>query len=158
MPSPREVATYDQKPQMSALEVTEKLIQALGNDDYGLYVVNYANSDMVGHTGNYEAAVSSIETLDQCLNDLIKKCEEEDITLILTADHGNSDQMVYDDGTPHTAHTTAKVPFCIFNKRLKGENLELNGKDHALKDVAPTILYIIGIEHPKTFQGVSVFK
>lgn len=158
IPSPREVKTYDEKPEMSAPEVTDKLIEALVNNKHDLYIVNFANSDMVGHTGNFEAAVSCIETLDACLKKLLDVCKKEDLTLILTADHGNSDQMVYPDGTPHTSHTTAEVPFCIFNNKLKGENLIKNGEEHALKDVAPTILYIMGIEAPESFEGVSIFS
>lgn len=157
VPSPREVETYDEKPQMSAPEVTQKLTEALQNNNHDVYIVNFANSDMIGHTGNYDAAVSSIETLDDCLKKLIDVCQEEDLTFILTADHGNSDQMIYADGTPHTSHTTAKVPFCVFNKKLKGKKLKINGEKHALKDVAPTILYIMGIEPPESFSGVNVF-
>tara|TARA_R110002072_G_scaffold534_3_gene3640 strand:- start:4195 stop:5721 length:1527 start_codon:yes stop_codon:yes gene_type:complete len=154
--SPKEVATYDLKPEMSAPEVTEKLLAAL-EDDYTFYIVNFANSDMVGHTGNYEAAIKAVETLDHSVKQLIDQCEKNDITLLLTADHGNSDQMVYEDGSPHTSHTGAPVPFCAFHPKLKGKKLAKNG-DFALKDVAPTILYSLGIDYPSSFEGESIFK
>lgn len=157
IPSPKEVSTYDQKPEMSAYEVTENLLTAM-DDDFSFLLVNFANSDMVGHTGKYEAAVKAIEALDVCVGKLMKKCEEKSITLLLTADHGNSDQMVYEDGSPHTSHTGAPVPFCVFHPSLKGQNLERNTKASALKDVAPTVLYSLGIDFPPTFEGHQIFN
>ena len=142
---------------MSAPEVTEKLLDALDDDQYSLYVVNYANSDMVGHTGNYEAAKQCIEVLDECVGRLLEKCEEKSIPLLLTADHGNSDQMVHSDGSPHTAHTKAMVPCCLFHPKLKGVKLK-SIKEGALKDIAPTLLTILGIPLPPQFEGVPIFQ
>lgn len=145
IPSPKEVATYDLKPEMSAYLVLEKLDKELSDKSYGFYLVNFANSDMVGHTGNYDAAIKAIETLDICVEKLMKKCTEEQITMIVTADHGNSDQMAYENGDIHTSHTEAPVPFVIFDPRLKNVKLDLNKTVTALKDVTPTILDIMGI-------------
>ncbi len=156
IPSPREVKTYDEKPEMSAPEVTEALLRAL-DEDYQFYVVNYANSDMVGHTGNYEAAVKAIEALDTFVQQIAKKAQENSIPMIITADHGNSDEMVYPDGSPHTSHTKAPVPFCLVHPKLKDQTLVPRGSSLALKDVAPTILNILGIEKPATMTGESIF-
>lgn len=158
IPSPKEVNTYDEKPEMSAFQVKDRLIEALEDKSYTFYLVNFANSDMVGHTGKYEAAIKAIETLDQCVGELMDKCEEQNITLLLTADHGNSDMMVYPDGKPHTSHTGAPVPFCVFHPSLKGQKVETNGDDFALMDVSPTILSVLGIEQAPTFVGQPIFK
>lgn len=156
--SPKDVATYDLKPEMSAPEVTDKLLSALEDDQYSFYLVNYANSDMVGHTGNYQAAVKAIEYLDQCVERLRVQCEKHNITMFITADHGNSDQMVYEDGTAHTSHTGAPVPFCAVHKSLKGATLEQTNKSSSLKDVAPTICHSLGIKKAKDFTGDSIFS
>jgi 2,3-bisphosphoglycerate-independent phosphoglycerate mutase len=159
VPSPREVATYDEKPQMSAEEVTEKLLAALGDKAFSFYLVNYANADMVGHTGNFEAAVKAIETVDSCVGKLWKKCEEENITMILTADHGNADQMIYEEGGQHTSHSDSDVPFCVVHPKVRDQNIMVNteSKILALKDVAPTVLKILNIPKPKDFSGNSIF-
>jgi 2,3-bisphosphoglycerate-independent phosphoglycerate mutase len=158
IPSNREIATYDLKPEMSAFLILEKLLDALEDRDINFFVVNFANSDMVGHTGNYEAAVSAIEVLDDCVGQLMKKCEKLNLTMLITADHGNSDQMVYENGDMHTSHTEAPVPFAVFDSRLKDESLELNEGPHALKDVAPTVLNIMGLPLAPNFEGISIFK
>ena len=158
IPSPKEVSTYDQKPEMSAELVTDKLVDVLDDESISFYLVNFANSDMVGHTGNFEAAVEAIETLDKCVERLLKKCEESNVTLLLTADHGNSDQMAYPDGSPHTSHTNSPVPFSVFHKDLKGKEFEINGEGHALMDVSPTVLYVMGQEIPAFFSGRNIFK
>lgn len=158
IPSPREVATYDKKPEMSALLVLDKLVSTIKENRHQFYLVNFANSDMVGHTGNFEAAVSAIETIDHCIGILIKTCTENNIAMLLTADHGNADQMEYEDGSPHTAHTTALVPFSVFHPSLKKESLEKSKGEHALRDVAPTILEIMGISSPNDFTGTPIFK
>lgn len=159
VPSPKEVATYDLKPEMSAEEVTDKLEAALGDKSFKFYLVNYANPDMVGHTGNYEAAVKAIEFVDKCLGRILKKCEEEKVTLLLTADHGNSDQMVYENGSAHTSHTGSRVPFIVYHKDLENQQLELSNPDqnYALKDVGPTVLYSLGIQIPKLYTGTNIF-
>jgi 2,3-bisphosphoglycerate-independent phosphoglycerate mutase len=156
VPSNRAVATYDEVPQMSAPEITEKLLEALDKDNYKFFLVNYANSDMVGHTGNYEAAVKAVESLDECIGKLKKKCAEKNICLVLTADHGNSDQMIYEDGSPHTSHTESPVPFTVFHPKLKNSTLKSTG-DFALCDVSPTMLKIIGEQIPSYFTGKPIF-
>ncbi|RPJ74156.1 MAG: 2,3-bisphosphoglycerate-independent phosphoglycerate mutase, partial [Alphaproteobacteria bacterium] len=158
IPSNREIATYDEKPEMSAYLVLERLETAMADHSINFYVVNFANSDMVGHTGNFEAAVKAIETLDVCIERLMKKCAEEKVTMIVTADHGNSDQMVYENGDMHTSHTEAPVPFTVFDPRLKDVKLELDNGEKALRDVAPTVLNIMGIPLAPNFEGASVFK
>lgn len=159
VPSPKEVATYDQKPEMSAFTVTENLLQKLGDKSISVYVVNFANSDMVGHTGNYEAAIKAIEALDKCIALLKEKCAQEGVTMLITADHGNADQMIYPDGSVHTSHSDALVPFCVVHPKLRDAKLELNPEIvvRALKDVAPTILKILNIPKPEIFTGDSVF-
>jgi len=157
VPSPKEVKTYDEKPEMSAYEVLDKLIKELDSNKFDFYLVNFANSDMVGHTGNFSAAVKAIETLDTCVGKLMEKCAEKNITMILTADHGNSDQMIYEDGSPHTSHTDAPVPFGIFSPKLVDKKLVTQDGDLALKDIAPTILNIMGLEKPATMVGLSIF-
>lgn len=158
IPSPREVATYDKKPEMSALLVLDSLVSSIKENKHQFYLVNFANSDMVGHTGNFNATVSAIQTIDHCIGTLMKVCSENNVTMLLTADHGNSDQMEYEDGTPHTAHTTALVPFSVFHPSLKKVVLEKEKGGHALKDVAPTILEIMDIPIPKEFTGKPIFK
>lgn len=158
IPSNREIATYDQKPEMSAYLVLDRLEKALADHSISFYAVNFANSDMVGHTGNFEAAVKAIEALDVCVGRLMKKCEEENVTMLVTADHGNSDQMVYENGDIHTSHTEAPVPFCVFDPKLKNEKLELCPGELGLKDVAPTVLNIMGITQAPNFEGASIFK
>ena len=158
IPSPREVATYDQKPEMSAGPVLEKLVSTIKENKHKFYLVNFANSDMVGHTGNFKAAVSAIETIDHCIEVLMKTCAENNVAMVLTADHGNSDQMEHEDGTPHTAHTTALVPFSVFHPSLKNKNLEKEKGAYALRDVAPTILEIMGLSCPEEFTGKPIFK
>lgn len=160
IPSPREVATYDLKPEMSAPLVTKTLLNALENDKINFFLVNYANSDMVGHTGNYQAAKKAIETLDDCVHQIVEKANSLDIAVLITADHGNSDQMVYEDGSPHTSHTGAPVPVCLIHPKLFNQKIELNTEHSpfALKDIAPTILNTIGIAPPDSFQGHPIFK
>lgn len=156
--SPKDVPTYDLKPEMSAYLVCDRLEEALADHSYDLYVVNFANSDMVGHTGNYEAAVKAIEALDLVMARLTEKCAKENVTMLVTADHGNSDQMVYENGDIHTSHTEALVPFIVVDPRLKNQSLELNEGPMALRNVAPTILHIMGLKQAPHFEGVSVFK
>ncbi len=158
IPSPKEVATYDLKPEMSAYKVCERLETALGDHSINFYVVNFANSDMVGHTGNFPAAIKAIEALDLVMEKLTLKCEKENVTMLVTADHGNSDQMMYENGDMHTSHTEALVPFIVVDKQLKDETLALNEGPMALRNVAPTILHIMGLPMAPLFEGVSVFK
>jgi 2,3-bisphosphoglycerate-independent phosphoglycerate mutase len=158
VPSNRQIATYDQKPEMSSYEILEKLESALEDHSIQFYVANFANSDMVGHTGNFEAAIKAIETLDICVGRLMEKCQKENVTLLITADHGNSDQMVYENGDMHTSHTEAPVPFVVFDPRLKDTIIELTPGEKSLRDVAPTVLNIMGIQNAPNFEGLSIFK
>ena len=148
IPSPK-VATYDLKPEMSAYEITDKLISEL--DNYDFVVLNYANGDMVGHTGCFDATVKAVEVVDECVGKLYDKCKESGFTLIVTADHGNSDYMLDDDNNVITSHSIYPVPLivCSDEYKLKG------GK---LADIAPTILDIMGIEIPKEMTGNSLIK
>ncbi|MCT4642124.1 MAG: 2,3-bisphosphoglycerate-independent phosphoglycerate mutase [Bacteriovoracaceae bacterium] len=155
--SPKDVETYDQKPQMSAPQVLDSLLENLSDKSISTYIVNFANPDMVGHTGNYEASVLAMQEIDRCLLELSKKCKSENIAMLITADHGNCDQMKYEDGSVHTSHSKADVPFILFHKDL--ENIKINTKDsdNALKDVSPTILHLLGIEKAPLMEGNSVF-
>ncbi len=146
------VATYDLKPEMSAEEITDKLLNELDKDYLDLVVLNYANGDMVGHTGVYDAAVTAVEFLDKCLKRLYDKIEEIGGTLIVTADHGNCDVMVNEDGSPCTTHTTNKVPFIVTKK---GIILKDDGK---LADIAPTLLTLLDIPIPVEIDGDSLIK
>lgn len=159
IPSPRDVATYDLKPEMSAPLVTSTLLEKLGDKSITLYLVNYANADMVGHSGNFEATVKAVEALDSCVDQLAKKCAEENIAMLITADHGNADQMVYSEGGKMTSHSDSEVPFCVVHPKLKGVGIMLNqeSKILALKDVAPTVLKILNIPKPAEFTGHSIF-
>lgn len=152
VPSPK-VDTYDQKPEMSALEVTEKLIEAIQHQSFDFIVVNYANGDMVGHTGNMAASIKAIEALDHCLSKLVPALLEVGGAMIITADHGNAEQMV-DPYTQvaHTAHTTNPVPCILISQQLKNVSLR-PGK---LADIAPTILELMQLETPKEMTGNSL--
>lgn len=158
IPSPKDVSSYDEKPEMSAHTVTDKLIKAIQEPKYQFLLVNYANGDMVGHTGNFDAAVKAVEILDNCLENLYEACSKNDVTLVITSDHGNCDQMTYEDSSPHTSHTHSPVPFCVVNDKLKGKIISSNNREPALKDIAPTLLEIIGVKKPKEFTGISIFK
>ena len=146
------VPTYDMQPEMSAPEVCEKVLGALDNEDYGFILVNFANPDMVGHTGVMEAAVKAVETVDTCVGKIVQKCRENGVTMLLTADHGNAECM-QDPKTkaPHTAHTTNKVPFFVIN-----DNSVKLADDGALCDIAPTVLKILRINKPVEMTGKSL--
>lgn len=146
------VATYDLKPEMSAEEITDKLLVELDKDYLDVIILNFANGDMVGHTGNYEAAVKAVEFVDQCLKRIYDKIEEKNGTLIVTADHGNCDVMINLDGTPCTTHTTNKVPFIVTKKDIE---LKSDGK---LADIAPTILSLLNLPIPIEINGNSLIK
>jgi len=156
--SPRDVETYDLKPEMSAPEVLEKLMNEMDDDSYSVYIVNFANPDMVGHTGNFDATVKAMETIDSCIEQLKNKCLAGGISMLLTADHGNADQMIYPDGGPHTSHSGANVPFALVQSGLENSDTKAGNKKYSLKDVAPTILYVLGIEKHADMTGESVFK
>ena len=152
VPSPKEFATYDLVPEMSAKQVAERCVEAIASDNYELVVCNFANCDMVGHTGIMEAAVKAVETVDECMGDIMAECEKhEDVCLVVTADHGNADCMFDENGKVNTAHTTNPVPFAVCKK-----GIELcQGR---LADIAPTILQLMGFEQPKEMTGRSLIK
>lgn len=153
IPSPK-VATYDMQPEMSANEVTEEVVKRLNEDKYDMIILNFANPDMVGHTGVFEAAKKAIEAVDTCLGKVVEKVLEKDGTVFITADHGNAEQMIdYSTGNPMTAHTSDPVPFLYISKNDKG--LEDGGK---LCDIAPTMLEAMGLPKPEEMTGKSLLK
>ena len=147
IPSPK-VATYDLQPEMSAYEVTDALLPEIKNKTADFICLNYANADMVGHTGVWEAVIKAVETVDKCVEKIVTAGLENGYTIFLTADHGNADYMINEDGTPNTAHTLNLVPFFIIDKDWKGKIK--NGK---LADIAPTILTVMGLPIPPQMTG-----
>ena len=149
------VATYDLQPEMSAPEVCENVLGAIENKDYGFILVNFANPDMVGHTGVIEAATKACKVVDECVGKIADKCKEYGVTMLLTADHGNAEVMLDETtGKPQTAHTTNEVPFVIINPPYP---VELRN-DGALCNVAPTILQLMNIPQPEEMTGESLLK
>lgn len=156
VPSPQ-VATYDLQPEMSAAEVTDRLVEAIGAKKFDLIVVNYANADMVGHTGKLEAALLAVETIDKCLGRLTEAVKAAGGAMLITADHGNIEKMAdADTGGPHTAHTIGEVPFLLVN--TGGGIAAGTAKDGSLADVAPTILGIMGLPKPSAMTGTSLLQ
>lgn len=149
-----QVATYDLQPEMSAHEVTDKLIEAIETNAYDLIVVNYANTDMVGHSGNLDAAIKAVECIDQCLGRLYKAILSQDGILLITADHGNAENM-RDQATqePHTAHTTNPVPFLLIGTSVKNNQLRCGG---GLADIGPTALKLMNLPIPSEMTGTSL--
>jgi len=154
IPSPK-VATYDMKPEMSAYEVTDKLVDAIRSDQFDLIVVNYANTDMVGHTGDISAASKAVEAVDACLGRVIAEVESKGGAMIITADHGNAECM-HDEETkqPHTAHTLELVPFIVIGSAFRGQKLSI--PEGRLADVAPSILSLMNLPQPKEMTGRSL--
>ena len=145
------VATYDLKPEMSAFEVKDKLVEAINSQRFDFIVVNYANGDMVGHTGIYEAIEKAVVAVDACLNDTVEAAKANGYETIIIADHGNADYALNDDGSPNTAHSMNPVPFIYVSKNT---NVQVeNGK---LADVAPSILHIMGLAQPKEMSGQNL--
>jgi 2,3-bisphosphoglycerate-independent phosphoglycerate mutase len=144
------VATYDLQPEMSAVELTEKVMLAMRKVDYDFVCVNYANPDMVGHTGVFDAIVKACETVDSCAQALVEYGQLEGYSFIIIADHGNADMAVNDDGTPNTAHSTNLVPIYLLDSEI---NLVKDGK---LADIAPTVLHLLGLSKPDEFDGESL--
>ena len=141
------MATYDLKPEMSADEVTDVLLKELENFD--LVILNFANGDMVGHTGDLNAAIKAVETVDNCLEKIYNKVKELNGVLVVTADHGNCEEMIDENNEPMTAHTTNLVPFIITKENIKLEN----GK---LGDIAPTILKLLDLHQPSEMTGKNL--
>ena len=152
IPSPK-VATYDLKPEMSAVEVTDKLVEAVNADKFDVIIVNYANGDMLGHTGIIEAAIKAVETVDACVGRLVKAVTDKGGALFITADHGNAEDMAYEDGSPKTSHTTTPVKAVLVNAE------GVTGlKDGRLADVAPTLLELLHLPQPKDMTGQSLIQ
>lgn len=159
--SPRDVQTYNLKPQMSAYEVKDKLISALRESEHDLYVVNFANPDMVGHTGDFEATIRACEVVDECLGELSTFCKNHNIIMMITADHGNADQMKYEDLSPHTSHSKSKVPLIIQGLQVSEEqkkNIYSKQNHYCLAHIAPTILDLLGVEDNKHFTFDSILR
>ena len=152
VPSPK-VATYDLKPEMSAYEVKDKLVEAINTQKFDFIVVNYANGDMVGHTGIYSAIEKAVKAIDECVKDTVEAAKANDYEVIIIADHGNADHALNEDGTPNTAHSLNPVPFVYVteNKNAKVEN-------GVLADVAPSILHILGMKQPADMTGCDLIK
>ena len=152
VPSPK-VETYDMQPEMSAEEVTVKVVEAIKSGKYNVIILNYANPDMVGHTGSLEAAIKAIEKIDDCVQRVVDAVKEQEGELLITADHGNAEQMIdYKTGEPHTAHTTNPVPLILVGK----DDVKL--KSGKLADLAPTMLDMMGIEKPAQMTGNSLIE
>ena len=147
VPSPK-VATYDLKPEMSAYEVKDKLVAAIGEQKYDFIVVNYANGDMVGHTGIYSAIEKAVTAIDECVKETVEAAKANDYEVIIIADHGNADHALNEDGTPNTAHSLNPVPFVYVT-----ENKAAKVADGVLADVAPSILHILGMKQPEEMTG-----
>jgi 2,3-bisphosphoglycerate-independent phosphoglycerate mutase len=153
IPSPKDVATYDLKPEMSARLVTDALTKYLREQDVGLVIANYANADMVGHTGNFDASVRAVEVIDECLGKVIDAAISKKGKVIITADHGNIEQLIdYDTGMPHTAHTTNPVPMILVDEERK--KCRLNQGSGI--DIAPTLLQLLGLPQPQEMTGRSL--
>ena len=150
IPSPKDVATYDLKPEMSARPVTEALVKHLRGQDVGLVIANYANADMVGHTGNFEASIKAVEVIDECLGKVVDAVLGKKGKIIITADHGNIEQLIdYDTGMPHTAHTTNLVPVIL----IDDEHQRCRLNQGSAIDVAPTVMRLLGLPQPPEMTG-----
>jgi 2,3-bisphosphoglycerate-independent phosphoglycerate mutase len=147
------VATYDLQPEMSAYEVKDKLVAAIKEDKYDFIVVNFANCDMVGHTGIYEAVEKAVKAVDACVAETVEAAKAVGYETIIIADHGNADNEINPDGTPNTAHSLNPVPFIYVT-----ENKEAKVEDGVLADVAPSILHIMGLEQPAEMTGKNLIK
>ena len=147
------MATYDLKPEMSAYEITDKLVEAIRTNRYDFIVCNYANGDMVGHTGVYEAIEKAVVAVDACLKDTIEAAKAAGYEVIVIADHGNADHALNEDGTPNTAHSLNPVPFVYVT-----ENRAAKVADGILADVAPSLLHIMGLEQPGEMTGKNLIQ
>ena len=153
IPSPKEVATYDLKPEMSAPAVCDKLVEVIRSGNYDVVIINFANPDMVGHTGVEAAAIKAIEAVDQCVGRVVDAIKETDGVMFICADHGNAEQLIdYTTGEPFTAHTTNPVPFILVNAD-PAYKLREGG---CLADIAPTLIELMGLEQPVEMTGKSL--
>jgi len=153
IPSPK-VATYDMQPEMSAPGIKEAIIQAMQEKHPDFICLNFANPDMVGHTGDMDAAIKAVECVDSCVSEIIPHALRHDYSIIIIADHGNADYMINNDGTPNTAHTTNPVPCILVSK----DHLELQSRVGKLGDIAPTILELMNLSKPEEMDGISLLK
>ena len=154
IPSPKDVPTYDKKPEMSAFPITEEVIKHI-DGGYSFLLVNFANGDMVGHTGVFEAAVNACMAVDECLGQIVNAAAERNWTVIITSDHGNVEQMLdYETNLPYTAHTTNAVPFILIDNSMDDISLNKGG----LSDIAPTILELMNIKKPDEMTGNYLIK
>lgn len=153
VPSPK-VATYDLQPEMSAFEVADKVVDAISSNRFQAIILNFANCDMVGHTGIFEAAVKAVETVDTCVGKVATIVLKNGWDMLLTADHGNAEKMLDENGGPFTAHTTNPVPLCLISERFQQAKLH----EGALRDIAPTLLKLLNIQQPKEMTGESLIK
>lgn len=149
------VATYDLQPEMSAYGVTEKVLDAINSDAYDVIILNYANCDMVGHTGVFDAAVKAVKTVEECMGKIVDAVLAKGGSALITADHGNADKMVDENGKPFTAHTTNLVPFILVSEQFKNAKLRPHG---ILADIAPTLLQVMGEEIPAEMSGESLIQ
>jgi 2,3-bisphosphoglycerate-independent phosphoglycerate mutase len=153
IPSPKDVPTYDFKPEMSARQVTEALVKKLTDEHINLVIANFANADMVGHTGNFEASVKACEVIDECLGKVVDAALSQKGRVLITADHGNIEQLIdYDTGMPHTAHTINRVPVILVDEERKRSRL----KEGTAIDVAPTVLQLLQLPQPSEMTGHSL--
>ncbi|MBR5540916.1 MAG: alkaline phosphatase family protein, partial [Bacteroides sp.] len=152
VPSPK-VATYDLKPEMSAYEVKDKLVEAIATQKFDFIVVNYANGDMVGHTGIYPAIEKAVVAIDECVKDTVEAAKANDYEVIIIADHGNADNALNEDGSVNTAHSLNPVPFVYVTA-----NKDAKVEDGVLADVAPSILHILGMSQPADMTGKDLIK
>jgi 2,3-bisphosphoglycerate-independent phosphoglycerate mutase len=153
IPSPKDVPTYDLKPEMSAFEVTKEVLSCIESGNYDCIILNYANGDMVGHTGFLDAAKKAVEAVDACVGLVVNAVKGKGGKLLITADHGNAEQMIdYDTGEPHTAHTSNPVPFILVDDESKNARL----REGILADIAPTMLEILGLPVPQEMEGRSL--
>jgi 2,3-bisphosphoglycerate-independent phosphoglycerate mutase len=149
--SPKEVSTYDQKPEMSAYGIKDATIEALKSGKYGMLVVNFANADMVGHTGSLAASIKACEVVDSCVKEILTVLDSVNGVAVITADHGNSDQMfVPETGSAHTSHTLNPVELVIYGKGCESLKLQQMGR---LADIAPTMLKLMGLPQPESMTG-----
>ena len=149
------ISTFDLKPEMSAYEVCDEACARIRSGKYDMVILNYANCDMVGHTGIFDAAVKAVETVDECVGKLYDAVMDMDGVILITADHGNADKMYEDDGSPFTAHTTNPVPLIVAGY---GNDFRLKAEGGRLCDLSPTMLEIMGIEKPAEMTGVSLIE
>lgn len=148
-----DVETFDMKPEMSAYEITDAVVDVINKDLYDVIILNYANCDMVGHTGIFDAAKTAVEAVDECVGRTVDAVLAKGGIALITADHGNADKMLEEDGSPFTAHTTNPVPFIVV-----GEDCEVVEEGGVLADISPTIIKLLGLPQPEEMTGKSLIK